>query len=136
MPTILSLGGGTGDQKINQLIEEIKAQLTKSCQIIHCNGIEPTSNNNQALKVNSRYHSYKFLKKAMTYAYAIADFVISRAGMGFLTELSFLAKPTILLPIPVSHQEINAQIFSKEKAIVLLYQNNLTPKFLEEKFYH
>ncbi len=135
LPTILILGGGTGAQKINQLIEEIKAQLTKSCQIIHCTGIEPTSNNNQALKVNSRYHSYKFLKKAMTDAYAIADVVISRAGMGVLTELSFLAKPTILIPIPDSHQEFNAQYFAKEKAVVLFDQKNLTAQLLQEKIY-
>ena len=58
----------------------------------------------------------------------IADVVVSRAGLGFLTEISYLAKPAIIIPIPDSHQEDNARIFSKNEAAMVLDQKKLTAR--------
>jgi UDP-N-acetylglucosamine:LPS N-acetylglucosamine transferase len=39
-----------------------------------------------------------------------SDFVLCRAGLGSITELNYLQKPTFLVPIPNSHQELNAYL--------------------------
>ena len=66
----------------------------------------------------------------MAQAYAAADIVVSRCGMGVLTELSNLGKPAILIPIPDSHQESNAAVFKRNKAAVVLEQKQLTSRIL------
>ncbi len=66
----------------------------------------------------------------MAEAYAAADTVVSRAGMGVLTELSYLGKPAILIPMPDSHQEDNAKIFKDKDAAIVLNQKELTPEAL------
>jgi UDP-N-acetylglucosamine--N-acetylmuramyl-(pentapeptide) pyrophosphoryl-undecaprenol N-acetylglucosamine transferase len=67
----------------------------------------------------------------MAKALKTASLVVSRAGMGFLTELAYLGKPTILIPIPDSHQIENASAFSEMGAAILLEQRGLSA----EKFY-
>jgi len=128
LPTVLIFGGGTGSKKINEMILKIVPDLIKFCQLIHLTGKNKILNQ---LSLN-RYHQYEFLSEKMADAYAIADLVVSRAGMGTLTELSFLAKPSILIPIPDSHQEKNANYFRKNKAAVVLNQKSLTPEILLE----
>jgi len=56
--------------------------------------------------------------------------VVSRAGLGSLTELSVLKKPAIIIPIPDSHQEDNANYFAEQKAIVLLKDKKINPRNL------
>ncbi len=130
LPVILIIGGGTGALRINQLVVQALPKLVKFCQIIHLTGGKLKK---EGLTKFSRYHSYDFLTDRMKDALAAADLVISRAGLSTLTELSFLGKPTILIPIPNSHQEKNAQYFQERGAAVVLPEKNLTPdKFVEE----
>ena len=56
--------------------------------------------------------------------------MVSRCGLSTLTELSLLAKPAILIPMPKSHQEENAALFSE--AALVLSQEQLTPAALAE----
>jgi UDP-N-acetylglucosamine--N-acetylmuramyl-(pentapeptide) pyrophosphoryl-undecaprenol N-acetylglucosamine transferase len=52
----------------------------------------------------------------MGHAFAAADLVVTRAGMGTLTELAALGKPAVVVPIPESHQEENARFFADSGA--------------------
>ena len=121
LPVILVIGGGTGALELNKIIVQALSQLTEFCQIIHLTGgkIE----NNSIIK--KRYFQYEFLIKEMRYAYVVADLVISRAGIGTLTELSYFKKPSILIPMPKTHQEENANFFQKNQASIILDQNEL-----------
>jgi len=56
-----------------------------------------------------------------------ADLVITRAGMGVLSELSYLGKPVIIIPMPESHQEANADYFKNNQAAAAVEQKYLTP---------
>lgn len=122
LPTVLIIGGGTGALAINDLIRDSFYELTKFCQIIHLTG----GGKRLGEIDNKRYHAYEFLTGAMADALAAADLVVSRAGMGVLTELSLLGKPAIIIPIPDSHQEANAGIFKTKEAAVVLNQRELT----------
>jgi len=125
LPVVLVLGGGTGAQFINELIEKSLSELTTICELIHLTG----KNKNIGVTESANYQSYEFLNlEELAWAYAAADIVISRAGIGTLTELANLGKPTIIIPIPESHQEDNAQIFHERQAAIVLEQNELTPE--------
>ena len=129
IPTILILGGGTGSMAINKLVEESLDELTKFCQIIHVAG-----RGKMPSVKNENYKAFEFLgTEQMAEAYAVSDIVISRAGMGTLTELSHLGKPAIIIPMPDSHQEDNASIFKEKEAAVILGQKDLkSDVFLQE----
>ncbi len=129
-PTLLVVGGGLGAEKINELITKIAPELVKFCQVIHLTGRGKKYESLKIESLNNRYHQYEFLNPEMSDALAAADLVISRAGMGILTELVSLAKPTILIPISNSHQEANAQYFAGQKAVILMEQKNLNPQIL------
>ena len=146
LPVVLVVGGGTGARAINELARKSLDELTKFCRIIHITG----KNKNKGASLNppaggggkGGYISFEFLNiNQMAEAYAAADIVVSRAGMGVLTELSYLGKPAILIPMPDSHQEDNAEIFKKKNAAIVLNQKELAAgqfvgeikKLLEDK---
>ena len=61
-------------------------------------------------------------------AYNISDLVISRAGALSLTEISYMKKPSIVIPSPNvanDHQLKNALSFHKKQAIILLEEKNI-----------
>lgn len=120
-PVLLILGGGTGAQSINDFFAKISNRLTEFCQIIHVCGAGKLVE----AAANSRYHVVEFLTNGLADAYAAADLVITRAGLSTLTELAFLAKPTIIIPIPDSHQENNAAYFSRLNAAIYWNQKGL-----------
>ncbi|MCX6796496.1 MAG: undecaprenyldiphospho-muramoylpentapeptide beta-N-acetylglucosaminyltransferase [Candidatus Falkowbacteria bacterium] len=122
-PVVLVLGGGTGALAINELVKNNLAELTKFCQIVHITG----KGKNSVTAENKNYCSFEFLDTfGLIKVFTTADIVVSRCGMSVLTELSYLGKPAILIPLPNSHQEANAVIFSEKKAAIVLQQNNLT----------
>jgi len=132
LPTLLVLGGGTGALFLNNLIWKILPELTKFCQVIHLTGKGKSQIPNSKSQIPN-YHLYEFLTEEMADAYAVADLVISRAGINVLSELSVLGKPTIIIPIPDSHQEANAKYFAEKNAVVILNQKKLDEeKLLKE----
>jgi len=123
LPTILIMGGGTGAAKFNQLVLDSLEQLVTFCQVIHLTG-----GKNDKVAEHPNYRSYDFLTEQMKHAYAVADLVVSRAGMSALTELSVLGKAAIVIPIAGSHQEENAVEFFKNNAILMVEEKNLNPE--------
>ena len=57
---------------------------------------------------------------------AKARAVVSRSGLGVLTEISALGQASILIPMPNSHQEDNAAIFVEHQAAIVLSEKNLS----------
>ena len=126
LPVILIVGGGTGAQKINEHVWSSINELTKFCQIIHIAGQGKVNTK----IVHQNYKQFDFVTDKMSEMLKIADVVISRAGMSFLTELAYFNKQTIIIPLPNSHQEENAKYFEKKDAGVYIDQNKLTTKKL------
>ncbi len=127
LPVILVTGGGTGADFFNDLILENQEDFCSKFQIIHLSG---TGKKRSEPKTN--YQSHDFLSHSeILKLMAASDLVVSRCGLGTLTELSLLSKPSILIPIPNSHQEENAQLFVG--ASLVLAQENLSSKDFLEK---
>ncbi len=130
LPTVLVVGGGTGAMKLNQLIQGALPELLQFCQVIHITG---KNKKVQALALkdfSTRYHQFDFILNEMPDILAVADLVITRGGMGFLTELAALGKPTLIIPIPDSHQEANANYFVQQRAAIYLDQNKISSQSL------
>ncbi len=131
IPTLLVIGGGTGAKDLNRLVFQIVPELVDFCQIVHLTG-KGKGINDDKLSF-SRYHQVEFLTEEIPDLYQAADLIVSRAGMGVLTELSVLKKPLILVPIPDSHQEANAKYFNEKAGVILLGRKNSTADELLEK---
>jgi UDP-N-acetylglucosamine--N-acetylmuramyl-(pentapeptide) pyrophosphoryl-undecaprenol N-acetylglucosamine transferase len=80
-----------------------------------------------------RYRAIEFLVDEMPHLLAASSLVISRAGMGTLTELAALGKPSLIVPMPGSHQRANAQAFERLGAIEVADQETLTPVGLADR---
>ena len=120
LPILLILGGGTGAQNVNSLVEKSLADLLQFCQVIHVTGGGKMVNAEA-----ENYHQFEFLTNEMTEAICAADLVVTRAGMSTLSELIVLTKPTVIIPMPNSHQEYNAGFFQKNNAAIVLSENSL-----------
>lgn len=127
IPTLLATGGGTGAAGLNRLIAEAAPRLVDCCQIIHLCGKGKRIATGFAHK---RYQQVEFVVEEMKDILAVADLVVSRAGLSTLTELGTLCKPSILIPMPDSHQKHNAQAFSAVGAAVVLEEKQTTPEAL------
>ncbi|RMD59332.1 UDP-N-acetylglucosamine--N-acetylmuramyl-(pentapeptide) pyrophosphoryl-undecaprenol N-acetylglucosamine transferase [Candidatus Parcubacteria bacterium] len=122
-PVVLIMGGSTGAQAINSFVYQNLTDLIAKYQIIHLTGYGKGPE--QDIK-KGRYVWFEFLSTVqIARALRAADVVFSRAGLGALTEFSYLGKPVILIPIPNSHQEDNASYYAKRQAALVLPQKDL-----------
>ncbi len=127
LPTLLVTGGGTGALGLNRRVAAAVPRLVQRCQVIHLTGrgraVPPAT-------PHPRYHAYEFLVDEMKHALAAADLVLSRAGLGTLSELAALGKPMLLVPMPRSHQLANARVAAQAGAARVVAEEALTPERL------
>lgn len=123
LPVLLILGGATGAAQINSVVYLCLEELLKSHQIIH-----QTGKGKKIPFSNPDYHQYDLIPfDKYVSALKIADIVIARAGMSTLTELSILGKISIIIPMPDSHQEVNAEFIEEFSAAVVLSLDEFNP---------
>lgn len=124
-PTVLVVGGGTGSAWINAAIDQMASELTKEANVIHLTGrgkgIESKT---------SDHHVREFVDWEMADALAVADVVVCRAGLSTITELAALSKAAVIIPLPDSPQQANADMVAD--ASVVLAQRHTSPQQLLE----
>ncbi len=120
-PTIVVMGGGTGALSLNFLTAESIPELTSFCNVIHLCG--------QGKLVPLKSERYLPLEFAddMGLIYSAADLIVCRAGLGTLSELAYVKKPALVIPLPGTHQEYNALYLNEHDAALVVEQNVLTP---------
>ncbi|HEY8478071.1 MAG TPA: UDP-N-acetylglucosamine--N-acetylmuramyl-(pentapeptide) pyrophosphoryl-undecaprenol N-acetylglucosamine transferase [Chloroflexota bacterium] len=128
VPLVLVTGGGTGAAALNEVVALAAPRLVRSCSVLHLTG----RGKSVTAPSLDRYRQVEFLVEEMPDVLAAAEVVVSRAGLGTLTELAVLGKPMVLVPMPRSHQEANAAAFDRADAAVVLRQDQLTPDRLAE----
>jgi len=130
LPLILVMGGGTGAATINQIIADSLHDLLNRYQVVHLTGANKSVEIKVDKKLKSRYQQFEFVSEDLGYLMRQADLIISRAGIGTISEILLIGKPAVIIPIPDSHQEVNAEYFSKHGAIKLVAQAGLNPRQL------
>lgn len=140
LPLLLVLGGSQGARRINNFILENLELLLRQFQILHQVGVGEYSaykkeyeflSKNWSELEKVRYQFRPYFSEDLRNAYLAADIVLARAGAGTIFELSFFAKPAILVPLPEAagdHQTQNAHQYVHSGAAVTLEQEN----FLKE----
>ncbi|MFN8634426.1 MAG: UDP-N-acetylglucosamine--N-acetylmuramyl-(pentapeptide) pyrophosphoryl-undecaprenol N-acetylglucosamine transferase [Chloroflexota bacterium] len=126
-PLLLVTGGGTGALGLNKIVAAAATRLIERCQVLHLTG---RGRGVDVPDLGPRYQQREFLVEEMPHALAAASVVVSRAGMGTLSELAALAKPSIVVPMPGSHQEYNARAFARAGGAMVFDQGDLTPELL------
>lgn len=146
IPQIFIAGGSSGSHFINQLIAPILENLLTDYKIIHQTGdsrefkdFEYLSNLRSKFSEKSRrnYTLEKFIEPdKFPFILKDSSLMISRAGMNTISELLFLKKPCILIPIPFSQKKEqlkNAEYLSKAGLAVVIEQKNATSTLLNQK---
>lgn len=127
-PTLLVIGGGTGATAMNNAMNAIADDLVQHINVIHLTGKGKMID---SLREKGRgYVALEFLSSDMKDAYAVADLVVARAGMGTITELAALKKASIMIPIPNSHQLENAHALDDRNASEVIW--NMNPQILKQ----
>jgi UDP-N-acetylglucosamine--N-acetylmuramyl-(pentapeptide) pyrophosphoryl-undecaprenol N-acetylglucosamine transferase len=125
--TLLIVGGSLGARALNNLIEKhIDWLVSKNLQVIWQTG---KLYYDEFKKYDSLegVQTHAFLNK-MDLTYAAADFIISRAGAGSISELCIVGKPVIFIPSPnvaEDHQTKNAMAVVNQNAALLLKESEL-----------
>ncbi|MDP2630355.1 MAG: glycosyltransferase [Candidatus Uhrbacteria bacterium] len=125
---IMITGGGTGARSLNELVEQSISLLCECAHVIHVTGKGKEGKSEELARRHTTYHPFEFPRGEMIALEALSDVVVTRAGMGTLSELSALGKPIIIIPISKSHQEKNAEYFFSHHAALVLRQDILTPE--------
>jgi len=124
--TILIIGGSLGAAPINNAIyNHFNILMQKNYQLIWQTGTRDYAKYLNLKSNNCSIH--KFIER-MDLAYAASDLVISRAGAIAISEISFLSKPSILIPSPHvtdDHQLENAKYLQKNHACMLVLEEDL-----------
>jgi UDP-N-acetylglucosamine--N-acetylmuramyl-(pentapeptide) pyrophosphoryl-undecaprenol N-acetylglucosamine transferase len=126
LPILLIFGGATGAAQINEVVGMCMPELVNTHQVIHITG----PGRNITSYKHPFYHQFEFLGSDFPDALKIADTVICRAGLSTIAELSVLGKIAIVVPMPDSHQEENAEILKERAAAVVLNKQEFNPEDL------
>jgi UDP-N-acetylglucosamine--N-acetylmuramyl-(pentapeptide) pyrophosphoryl-undecaprenol N-acetylglucosamine transferase len=130
LPVVLITGGGTGALGLNRIVAAAAPLLVAHAQLVHLTG---RGRGVPRQTASDRYTQIEFLVEEMPHLLAAASVVVSRAGMGTLTELAALGKATLVVPMPESHQWANAAAFARMGAVEVADQAALTPERLAER---
>lgn len=125
---IFVTGGNQGSHVINQVVKP----LLKKYRVTVQTGDSRHNDYEELVKINK--DTFKFLNaKEMAQALNQASLVISRAGANITTELAYLGKPAILIPIPNTsgnEQMLNAKALKEAGTAEILEQKDLTGESL------
>lgn len=127
-PTLLVTGGSIGSKALNDWVLDNLGELANNINLIHLTG---KGKMDESIK-HDNYHAIEFLRGDMFHALAAADVVISRAGISTLTELAYLGKSAIIIPMPKTHQEDNAFHFANNHAVRFYRQDQLDDRVIKD----
>lgn len=146
LPIIYITGGNQGSHFINQLIFDCLDTLLESYNIIHQTGSNTIYNDyRKSIELKDKLSNLKkqrYISKEGIWnnqigeVFSKASLIISRAGANSVSEILYLSKRAILIPIKNSsynEQENNAYIAKKLGRVTVLDQDKVTKEHLIEE---
>ncbi|HDR4723285.1 undecaprenyldiphospho-muramoylpentapeptide beta-N-acetylglucosaminyltransferase [Bacillus cereus group sp. Sample62] len=125
-PVLLIMGGSQGAQWINDMVRKSLEKLLLNFNIVHMCGKG---------KVDSSigmegYMQFEYIGDELPHILNMASVVVSRAGSTAISELLFLKKPMLLIPLTNSSsrgdQVLNAEYFSRQGYAEVLLQDRIS----------
>ena len=127
--TVLITGGSQGSRTLNRAVEQSWPLWDKgTVRLIHQTGalmFDELAPSFRACGIEGEITAFL---TDMPRAFGEADIVVSRAGMGAVSEIAAAAKPSILVPFPAAsdqHQLKNAEALEKAGAARLVLDHEL-----------
>ncbi|MAZ28125.1 MAG: undecaprenyldiphospho-muramoylpentapeptide beta-N-acetylglucosaminyltransferase [Cytophagaceae bacterium] len=130
-PVLLVLGGSLGARAVNKLIaDKLQFILDNDIQVLwQCGKL-----------YHEQYREFEELDDVkvtpfidnMDAAYAAANYIISRAGAGSVSELCIVGKPVLFIPSPnvaEDHQTKNAHSVASKNAALMIREKDLREEF-------
>jgi UDP-N-acetylglucosamine--N-acetylmuramyl-(pentapeptide) pyrophosphoryl-undecaprenol N-acetylglucosamine transferase len=135
--TVLVMGGSQGARGINQaMIGAARSASVGEIQFIHITGGADESMVRDAYRSAGVKAWVGACHHGMQDAYGASDLAVARSGAASLTELAHFRIPAILIPYPHAaedHQTLNAKVFEKEGAAVLMPESEPTAESLSRE---
>jgi UDP-N-acetylglucosamine--N-acetylmuramyl-(pentapeptide) pyrophosphoryl-undecaprenol N-acetylglucosamine transferase len=135
--TVLITGGSQGSRTLNRAVEQSWPLWEKDkVRLIHQTGSRMYAALQPKFCESGMPGEISEFITDMPSVFAEADIVVSRAGMGAVSELAAAGKPSILVPLPGAsdrHQLKNAQAFEKAGAARLVLDSEMTGARLVEE---
>lgn len=134
--TLLIVGGSLGAKSINEAIDaKLEEIMAEGVQVIWQTGkLYYSKAKERVAALGDKVKVFEFIKE-MDYAYAAADFVISRAGALAIAELCIVAKPVIFVPYPFAaedHQTSNAMALVEHNAALMVRDNETKTELVKK----
>lgn len=142
LPFVLVIGGNQGSHALNLAVEGCLQKLLKVAYVYHQTGdskykdYERLEELSKSGKLGDGYRVKKWIGKEYTQVLQKADLVISRAGINSLTELAYLGKPALVIPIPYlyqNEQSKNAKYFEQLGLVKIMSQSQISSEALFQK---
>lgn len=115
-PFILVLGGSSGSQQVNDLVQVIVPDLPHGCFVLHQMGDKLYTESTR-----ENYVSVPFIHDDLPDCIAASTLVISRSGAGSVWELAMLRAATIFIPLGQrGDQARNAAVLENRRACISL----------------
>jgi UDP-N-acetylglucosamine--N-acetylmuramyl-(pentapeptide) pyrophosphoryl-undecaprenol N-acetylglucosamine transferase len=139
--TVLITGGSQGSRTLNRAAQESwplwpTAPDLPRVRLLHQTGSPMYQELAERFRASGMAGEITEFIADMPAAFAQADIIVSRSGMGAVSELAAAGKPSILVPFPASsdqHQLKNAQAMENAGAAKLVEDRELTgPRLFEE----
>ena len=126
-PVMLIMGGSQGSVKVNTSIRELLGKLLPKYDIIHLCG---KGNKDESLEGKEGYKQFEYISDELPDIFAMADFVVSRAGSNAICEFLALHKPMLLIPLGKNasrgDQILNAKSFEKQGFAEVIDEEKMT----------
>jgi UDP-N-acetylglucosamine--N-acetylmuramyl-(pentapeptide) pyrophosphoryl-undecaprenol N-acetylglucosamine transferase len=137
-PLIYITGGSQGSHSINIMVEKVIKRLLPNARVIHQTGDAQEYQDFERLSylrdslpddMKKRYLPQRFLEtKEVAQVLKNADLVIGRSGVNTITELIFLSKPSLLIPLPLGKEQKKNALFLSELGLAeVRLEEGLTP---------
>ena len=135
--TVLITGGSQGSRTLNRAVEESWPLWPKGAvRLLHQTGAAAYDEIAPRFRASGVEGEITAFLTDMPRAFAEADLVVSRSGMGAVSELAAAGRPSILVPFPAAsdqHQLRNAEAFEKAGAARLVPDAEMTGARLVEE---
>lgn len=135
--TVLITGGSQGSRTLNRAAEQSWPLWPKGAvRLIHQTGPAAYEEIEAKFRASGMEGQVQPFIEDMPAAFAAADLVVSRCGMGAVSELAAAGRPSILVPLPGAadqHQLRNAEAMERTGAARLVADAELTGQRLVEE---